>query len=632
MDVINRRKVMKKTLKSIVLLGALCGGSLHASFEFRSPLSVQDRGYMHWLLAPADQAWWYDSMPSAKKNTDWNIHMWGAAYTRQANRAFAKRDECQSECPNSRADECSRNKVTRNTTTLSELFFGQTVFRGEEAFAGGTFAGTSNLQTQLLVNNVNPFLAFAQIAPNLTYEETGANMGIDFAKYVGRDNRWHVGGRANIPFKIIEVEQDGFFEEGLDDVFVTRIIASNADASPDQIEYAMRYDFLSSLVFSSTAMPSGTVVPNPVVRYVNPGTPGATIQLTGRALTGNTPADNDAVPAAYATINDCGDLPAVPFRKSPDQVTGFLGADGEGENGAILFFKTGVDYAGELANDRAAQARVFVTPRSIATTGVITDDSEAILDNVRAIIDGDLLISEPATAFFLNNGIDLAGSSRVVGIGDFATEFYFGYGHYNDWFVDGIFGITFPTGKRQKHANQVYYKPTGNNGHVEIKLEFDGGWQPRPWFAFEIRPSFNHAFKRSEKRAAPFAGATIVNVGPEVEVDVSWSYFVLRTDFSFFHPHNPDLGFVLGYELFAKGHDHVSLDCQTTATNFLGQTDQPLDVELYKRNTNSLSNKLRGQIFYRMNYFEIFGGGTQIISGRHMMKETEGNIGLAIYF
>ncbi len=69
MDVIKRRNVMKKTLQNIVLLGALYGGSLHASFEFRSPLTFDDRGYQHWLLAPADQAWWYGEMPSQKKNT-----------------------------------------------------------------------------------------------------------------------------------------------------------------------------------------------------------------------------------------------------------------------------------------------------------------------------------------------------------------------------------------------------------------------------------------------------------------------------------------------------------------------------------------------------------------------------------
>ena len=137
-----------------------------------------------------------------------------------------------------------------------------------------------------------------------------------------------------------------------------------------------------------------------------------------------------------------------------------------------------------------------------------------------------------------------------------------------------------------------------------------------------------------EHRATPFAGATVVNIGPEFDVDVAWNYFTLQTDFNFFHPHNPDLGFVLGYELFVKGHDRVSTDCcQTTATDLLGRPDQPINLELFfKKHTNSLSNKLRGKIFYRAHYFEIFGGGSQMVSGRNIMKETEAHIGLAIYF
>ena len=649
MDVIKKRKVMKKTLKGIVLLGALCSGSLHATFQFRSPLSLEDRGYMHWLLAPVDQAWWYDTMPSEKTNTPWNIHIWGAGYTRQADKAFSKYDKCHSAstCPNARSSECNRDTVTRDTVTLSELFFGQQVFRGEEIFAGGTFAGTSTqaLQTQLLVNSINPFLSFAQIAPNFIYSEQGANMGIDFARYVGTDDRWHVGGRINIPFKIIEVEQEDFLEEGLDDVFVTRIIDLTDGEIPNDIEYAMRYDFLSSMVFNQTAMPSGTQVPVPVISYTGSGAT-ANVQLFGTAL--SAPAaialagSNNDSPSAYATISPCGDIPLPPFRRDFTQVPAALGADGQGASGSTYFFETGVDYAGQLANDRAAQGTVFVTPRSIPVTGVLTDASQSILTDVQSIINGDLLVAEPASTFFLNNGIDIDGSSRVVGIGDLATEFYFGYGHYDDWFIDGIFGLQFPTGKRQPSSNNIYYQTTGNNGHIEIKLEIDGGWKPRPWFAFEIRPAMIHACKRSEKRAAPFAGATIINIGPEIEANVSWTYCVLRTDFSFFHPHNPDLGFVLGYELFAKGHDHVSLDCcyvtqtgllgQVTATDLLGQANQPLDASNYERNTNSLSNKLRGEIFYRCNYFEIFGGGTQIVSGRNCMKETQGHIGLAIYF
>ena len=253
------------------------------------------------------------------------------------------------------------------------------------------------------------------------------------------------------------------------------------------------------------------------------------------------------------------------------------------------------------------------------------------------IIFNFFIVSEPASSFFLDNCINLAEYERIVGVGDLSTEIYGGIGHYNDWFVDGIFGVQFPTGKRQPTSNRIFYKPTGNNGHVEIKLELDGGWQPCRWFAFEIRPAFFHAVKRSEKRAAPFEGATITNIGPEIDMNVSWNYFVLRTDFSFFHPHNPDLGLVLGYELFAKGKDNVSLgSCfpcdDQTVTDLLGRTNQTLDVSNYECGTNSLANKLRGQIFYRCNYFEIFGGGTHIVSGRHVMKETEGHLGLMIYF
>src|SRR5207237_1839791 len=146
----------------------------------------------------------------------------------------------------------------------------------------------------------------------------------------------------------------------------------------------------------------------------------------------------------------------------------------------------------------------------------------------------------------------------------------------------------------------------GNNCHVVVNLGLDGGWKPCPWFAFEIRPYFYHACKRSERRAAPFTGQTVINIGPEIDVDVSWNYFNLRTDFTFFHPHNPDLGFMFGYELFAKGNDRVSLGscipCNNpTTTDLIGRPDQPINIEILEHGTNTLTNKLRGEIFYRQS-------------------------------
>jgi len=625
---------MKKTLKSIVLLSALYGASLHATFQFLSPLSLEDRGYMHWALTPVDQAWWYDDMPSQKDHTEWNIHFWGAGYVRTGCKAFA---DC---------GPCNENKITRHTTSLGELYFGKAVFRGEEVFADGTFAGPLS-PAQELVNSVNPFLAFARIRPVFDYNETGAHIGIDFARTLGADDRFHVGGRVYIPYKIIEIEQDTSIElqETLDNVFITRIVNADEGADPDQIEYAMRYDFLSTLVFNTIATPSQVVVPDAVVKYDSLSV--GNVSVTGVQVSAETAAGTGAntnIPAAYVIKSVDGTVPDLPFRKDHTQIAGALGADGQGVDGQAYFFETGVGYKNGLRNDRDEQGTLFLVPRAIAANetnnpdqvGQLTTNAESILTNVRAIIDGDLLISEPASTFFLNNGINLLAHECVRGVGDLFTEVYGGIGHYNDWFVDGIFGVQFPTGKRSKNARNIYAPTTGNNGHVVVCLGLDAGWQPKPWFAFEIRPYFYHACKRTEHRAAPFAGQQVINIGPDIDVNISWNYFVFRTDFSFFHPHNPDLGFQLGYELFAKGNDRASfgscVPCPPTATDLLGRPDQPLDIEILEHNTNTLTNKLRGQIFYRCNYFEIFGGGTQVVSGRHAMKESEGHIGLVIYF
>ncbi len=638
MDVIKKRKLMKKSLKSIVLLGTLCGGALHATFQFRSPLSLEDRGYMHWLLAPADQAWWYEQMPSQKTNTDWNIHFWGAAYTRTASRAFF--DKCADSC-GPVTEGCTRHrsdKVTRHTAPLSELFFGQTVFRGENVFNNGTFAGPASLN-QELVNSINPFLAFARIRPVFDYNETGAHIGVDFARSnLGCDEKYHVGGRVYIPYKIIEIEQDTStaLEETLDDVFVTRIVNADEGPQPNQVEFAMRFDFLSTLVFNSVTTPSEIPTPVAVVDYAD--APPGSVDVSGQLVSGTSPAMNNL--AGYFTKSNDGTVPNLPFRRQASQVNGVLGADGEGIEGETYYMNMGVDYAGVLAKDRCAQATLFLVPRATDANGnELTQNAQDILTNITAIIDADLAIAEPASTFFLNNGINLLAYERIVGIGDLNAQLYGGIGDADNWFVDGIFGVQFPTAKRAENAKRIYYQPTGNNGHVVINLGLDGGWKPCPWFAFEIRPYFYHACKRNEKRAAPFAGQTVVNIGPEIDVSVAWNYFVLRTDFSFFHPHNPDLGFQLGYELFAKGNDHVSLgscvpcnDGNPTATDLFGRPNQPLDVEILEHNTRSLTNKLRGQIFYRSGYFEIFGGGTQIVSGRHAMKESEGHLGLVIYF
>ncbi|HXW86093.1 MAG TPA: hypothetical protein VEK38_01980, partial [Candidatus Bathyarchaeia archaeon] len=185
-------------------------------------------------------------------------------------------------------------------------------------------------------------------------------------------------------------------------------------------------------------------------------------------------------------------------------------------------------------------------------------------------------------------------------------------------------------------AGHVLQMETGNNRHWELNVGLEGGWQPCDFFAFELGGRFYHAFGRNQLLSAPFVGATVRNLGPfNVDGKVSWNYGTAYVDFTFFHPHSPELGAVIGYELFAKSKDHVKLD-QTTATTYYStpgnvQT-QPINNTILQVNTNALLNKIQGELFYRANFFEFFIGGYQAVSGRNAMKETEAHIGFEVYF
>ena len=266
---------------------------------------------------------------------------------------------------------------------------------------------------------------------------------------------------------------------------------------------------------------------------------------------------------------------------------------------------------------------------------------------------------------------------RNVGVGDFDVELYCGYGHLDDWYIDGILGARFPTGTRPKNATNIYFQPTGNKKHYEIKLALEGGVEPVEWFGFHAYLAYSHAFKGEECRAAPFKQATspcnvsccesncsndndcdncctpdtnqfpcvdcstifIKNIGPNLCVDVAWDYFVGNFDFTFFHPCNPELGANFGYEIMFKGKDHVTgdnCDCTTsgtiTATDLLGNTNQPVDLSILEVNTKTITHKLYAELFNRWNYCELFIGASTIVAGENAMKESEVHLGMKFFF
>ena len=604
---------MKKCFTIAALLSVLSGGILYGTFEFRSPISVA-RGVMHWPLIPAYNAWWYDMMPNDKEESKWNIHTWSAAYYRCADKAFFN---------------VEKNKNTRKTTSLSTLFFGKEVFRGEEAFAGGTFAGAS-VKDQLLLARTNILLGVAKIKPKLDYNEHGAIWGLHVERRFGEEEKWHVGGKINLPFKVIEIEQNSNckLEETIGDVVRLRQVnLDGAGVNANRVEFAARLDFVNSLIRNGAPLVDFPVAPGGVLD----------VRITGLFVTSLNATGVGDVPAAYITKRDNGELPQAPFKKTQAQVTGALGADGSGTDGATLFFQTNTDYQNNLFKNREAQGKVFLVSRTNDGNDVIDASNTIATDFLTQLSNfGSISSDETASEFFRARGIDLCAHERIAALGDIEAETYVGYGNHDNWFVDGIFGVRLPTGKKNKDSNRLFFQSTGHNRHFEVKLALEGGWMPYEWFAFKVDASFHHAFRRTEKRAALFKGATIRNIGPEIDTRVSWNYFIVHGDLNFFHPHNSDLGGVIGYELFAKRNDNVSFKDVTTATDLFGvqegRPEQELDAEAFEKRTNSMSHKFRGEIFHRWNFFEIFAGASHIVAGRNVMKETEGHVGFAMYF
>jgi len=621
------------------VLSVLCAVTLNATTsQFRSPLSLE-RGPIHVYLDNAHDSWWASGACMQQMDCEplpcgIMLEPWVGAYDRRACKSFVNCNPCS-------------NGMTRNTSSLSALFFGATSFTGAQAFPGSTVP----------IGN-NPALIFSTITPSFTYDEKGVYFGLqgwyelDDCECPG----WHVGGRVSIPFKYIQINNSTTSLSATQLEQVAAEVALNLNtpvgSAQNLYDFAFRLDFLSTLFRPALPPFSGT----PMVQYNIPNAT-MTTMIAGTPVANLDGSVSSNIPPILLIKRPDGSLPPrVPVPTAPSPVAwakdasqatgGVLPVDGSGvANGVYYFGGSNLDYFDNLGKNIAAQATLFVVPRLIsadptATPPVIGDSTfnspttQGIQNAIDAVIKG-FSQNETGIELLATFSIDLTQQECIVGNGDLRFDFLFGFENdgecwWDYWYVDGVIGFLVPTGKRDKNALNVFYQTLGNNGHWEIKLGIEGALRPVEWFALELDASFNHAFRRTEFRAAPFTGATIRNIGPQVEVGNSWSYGIVRIDANFFHPCNPDLGVTLGYEFWGKTRDHISLD-QATAVTLLGVT-APLDGTILENQTNSSTNKVRGELFYRCNYFEIFAGASQVVSGKWAMKESEIHLGFMLYF
>jgi len=615
----------KKQVYSILMMGFAMHGVIRATTsQFRTPLTFLEKGSLTYPLPPVEDTWWFEKMDSDRPECKWKMNKFSGMYARSASQSFY--DPC--------ADPCKSNRVTGKTVSLSTLFFGKEAFRGEEAFAGGELM--SDPCQAALVSKENIHLGFSHITPRFEYNEYGAYFGLTAERSLGQDGQWHIGGRISMPIKVIEIERDQncTLYETVDDVVKMREIDENTAGAKD---FAVRLDFLTSLNYQINTE-DGTECESFVQYNTDQGNnPVKAVAMTGVSVgvSGDTPENAEV----FIIGRPNRDLPDQLYRKTVEENTiEALSADGMVGNNGITFFQDGIDYKAGIGSDRSKQSALFVVPRAedsdnlTTTARMVSRRLENLLLQINA-----LGANSPVNFFRKSCDIDFCGSERITAQGDIGAEVYGGYG-IDGWFVDGIFGMSLPTGKRTKKANRIFAQSTGNNGHVEVKLGVDGGWRVCDWFAFELDTAYHHAFNRTEHRAVPYTGATVRNIGPEVMADVSWGYLTAHANLNFFHPYNPELGGMVGYDLFAKQKDRVSIKCPAP-TDCLGRdnTDLPANVQgidpsILEERTNSVTHKIRCEAFHRWSFCEIFAGGSQVFAGKNAMKESEGYIGMKVYF
>jgi hypothetical protein len=602
-----------KKISLMLLAFASSMGIVATTYEFRSPLWFQ-RPHSHWPLAPVQESLWFTDFPDGREDISWQIESWVTVYHRSAKDAFWNPE---------------KNDSTTKTASLSTLFFGREEFQLEEAFVNARVASAQTLM------ELNPAIGFAIITPVLEYQETGAVFGVTFDKTLGCEDQWHIGARLSVPFVVIDVDQDASLSsiEGINDLVRYRLLNLDEGPGADTYEFAYRADFLSSLSYPTVLDGVPTVIP---VFRVDPDT--GLVMLVEQRLSGDTSASPGV--AAYAVKSSDHSLPPAPFRKTPAEASTPLPANGSGTDDQAYFFSTGTNYT-NLLNDRVALSTLFIVPREEVTIDgegaeVITAEANNLTlrgGTLSFILDQNFFqlgTEQIVEEFLLTQGVNIFTSERTVGIGDLEFEIYGGYGHRDWWFVDLIIGARFPTGKKDKNAKNIYFVSTGHNGHFELKGELEGGWMPCSWFAFKVDAGVHHAFNRTERRAAHFTGSTVNNIGPEVDAKVSWTYGIVHADLNFFHPTNPDIGVMLGYEFYARTKDHIEYKV-TTAEDFAGQTGT-LDATAAAARTNAMSHKLRGEFFHRWNYFELSLGLSHIVAGRSIPKETEAHLTFDVYF
>lgn len=286
-------------------------------------------------------------------------------------------------------------------------------------------------------------------------------------------------------------------------------------------------------------------------------------------------------------------------------------------------FASSVNYT-PLGADLANQEQLFIVPSVVGNQTVAP--ARVIEQQVDELIDCLHLNSEEV---FQECGISF-NSQCLTGAGDLDTEFFAGYFFSDCLYGEAFAGIRWPTGKCSHNPQFVFRPSLGNNGHYEGTLGLQGLWQIHAWLKVKGDFSWHKVFRSHECVASAFQGNQIKNIGVPTPARISWNYILLHADLLITPPSTPSLGLDIGYELYHKKSDRICFT-KKSHVDCVGNVGI-LDGTVLARNTKVTGHKIRGEVFWKCNRFDVFGGGSFVFAGKNVPKESDWHLGAEVYF
>ncbi|MFA5074661.1 MAG: hypothetical protein WC436_01005 [Candidatus Babeliales bacterium] len=620
---------MRIRLTKIALLGALVASSLSAT-EFRSP-SLSERGPIRYRFE--------------KWKNKWTLDLWGAGHYREAHKTFLKHGT--------------------KTHPLSALIFNKADFPLVEMFPNKTMPGNST--------NYNPFIAWSgmQVSPRVTYYEWGADWGLKWDYPVWK-NKGKIGLRARVPFRNIEMERENITDKNtntVDDVVLakTTFAKTLADDSSQVPVYVKAYNFG---FVNKLRKSDGTAAVEPGVKSVQIFGNEATGNLSTGVVNvdmktnikapvgiiytvGNTgrPADpivtdpTNKLTNKFWTFN-ASNTEKVPYTNVLDDHEIIANGEANGDMQSysvapgISFFNnnivSGNDYSNLLTNDDNLNSMWLVFARD---NGSLTPEANTIATAIdTAIAQYDLTPAE----WLLKFGQYEMETYQRTGLGDIDLDLFYTHHFSKRWIGELFFGVRFPTSTDNNYYGNPYKVQTGNGQHWELKVGGLLAWQPICWLNMKLDVHGGFALEGKEKRMAAYKGAEIKNMGPRVDADVDYQYFVGSFDFNFFHPKDHSLCGDLGYEFYYKTKDSIKFKesshlpfygAAISGTTYTSDQNGALDAGVLERNTQAISHKVRWEGSWKATkYLDLFIGASFIFAGKDVPREKEMHAGGLVKF